>query len=110
MITAIRTALRSIGDGEISISGYDTAMVALVKRLDGGVGPEFPSTITWIIQNQLPDGSWGDEAFFMVSDRIINTLACVVALASWNIYADKCEEGKSLVVYLIKLSIYLYYE
>ncbi|CAM0878124.1 unnamed protein product [Alopecurus aequalis] len=93
MITIIRAGLRSIGDGEINISGYDTAMVALVKKVDGGFGPQFPTTINWIIRNQLADGSWGDEAFFMASDRIINTLACVVALASWNIYADKCETG-----------------
>uniref|UniRef100_A0ACD5WDW3 Uncharacterized protein n=1 Tax=Avena sativa TaxID=4498 RepID=A0ACD5WDW3_AVESA len=93
MTAAIRASLRSMGEGEISISAYDTAMVALVKNLDGGDGPHFPSTINWIVQNQLPDGSWGDEAFFMATDRIINTLACVVALASWNIYADKCETG-----------------
>lgn len=93
MIAAIRAALSSMGEGEISISAYDTAMVALVKNLDGGIGPQFPSAVNWIIQNQLPDGSWGDEAFFMARDRIINTLACVVALATWNFYADKCETG-----------------
>ncbi|XP_062196666.1 syn-copalyl diphosphate synthase, chloroplastic-like [Phragmites australis] len=93
MIDAIRAALRSIGEGESSISAYDMAMVALLKNLDGGDGPQFPSGIDWIIQNQLPDGSWGDDDFFMFSDRIISTLACVVALTSWNIHTDKCERG-----------------
>ncbi|GJN12783.1 hypothetical protein PR202_ga31094 [Eleusine coracana subsp. coracana] len=45
------------------------------------------------VKNQLPDGSWGDEAFFMFRDRIISTLACVVALTSWNIHKEKCERG-----------------
>jgi hypothetical protein len=93
MIDGIRTALRSIGEGEISISAYDTSLVALLKRLDGGDGPQFPSTIDWIVQNQLPDGSWGDASFFMMGDRIMSTLACVVALKSWNIHTDKCERG-----------------
>ncbi|XP_044948008.1 syn-copalyl diphosphate synthase, chloroplastic-like [Hordeum vulgare subsp. vulgare] len=93
MIESIRGALRSMSGGEISVSPYDTAMVSLVKNLDGGDGPQFPSTIEWIVQNQLPDGSWGDGAFFMVRDRIINTLACVVALTSWNIYTDNCKRG-----------------
>lgn len=116
MVDAIRTALRSIGEGEISISAYDTAMVALLKNPDGGDAPQFPSTIDWIIQNQLPDGSWGDEAFFMIRDRIISTLACIVALKSWNIHADRCERGryltgsfallKHLNCFLIQMDIY----
>ncbi|KAM3373211.1 hypothetical protein ACQJBY_019919 [Aegilops geniculata] len=96
MIDAIRTALVSLGDDETSmnVSAYDTALVALVKNLDGGDGPQFPSCIDWIVQNQLPDGSWGDPAFFMVQDRMISTLACVVALKSWNIDSDNlCDRG-----------------
>ncbi|PAN11748.1 hypothetical protein PAHAL_2G213000 [Panicum hallii] len=97
MVHAIRTALRSIGEGEISISAYDTAMVALLKNPDVGDAPQFPSTIDWIIQNQLPDGSWGDQAFFMIRDRIISTLACVVALKTWNMHADKWERGQLFI-------------
>ncbi|CAD6253185.1 unnamed protein product [Miscanthus lutarioriparius] len=59
MIDAIGTALRSMGDGEISISAYDTAWVALVKSLNGDNTPQFPSCIDWIARNQLLDGSWG---------------------------------------------------
>uniref|UniRef100_A0ACD5Y4R1 Uncharacterized protein n=1 Tax=Avena sativa TaxID=4498 RepID=A0ACD5Y4R1_AVESA len=97
MIDDIRAMLRSIDDGEISISPYDTAWVALVKNMDRGNVPQFPSSISWIIQNQLSDGSWGDEAFFLVQDRMINTLACVIALKSWNIYEDECEKGLSFI-------------
>lgn len=95
-IEVIRAALKSMGDGEISISAYDTAWVALVKNVDGGDGPQFPLSIDWIVQNQLPDGSWGDDTFFFVQDRVINTLACIIALKSWNIHEEKCTKGTVL--------------
>ncbi|TVU29579.1 hypothetical protein EJB05_21153, partial [Eragrostis curvula] len=97
MIDSIRAALKSIGDGQINVSAYDTACVALVKNVNGGDGPQFPSSIDWIVQNQLPDGSWGDKKYFLVHDRIINTLACIVALKSWNIHHDKCRKGISFI-------------
>jgi hypothetical protein len=97
-IDAIREKLKSIRDGNINVSAYDTAWVALVKRLDGGPGPQFPTSIDWITKNQMPDGSWGDCTFFMVHDRIINTLACIVALKSWNIRHYQCQRGTSSIL------------
>ncbi|RXH82784.1 hypothetical protein DVH24_003282 [Malus domestica] len=91
----IRSMLASMEDGEISISAYDTAWVALVDDVEGeGSGlPQFPSTLDWIANNQLLDGSWGDSESFTAHDRIINTIACVVALKSWNVHPDKCKKG-----------------
>ncbi|KAL6640343.1 hypothetical protein ACP70R_022192 [Stipagrostis hirtigluma subsp. patula] len=97
MINEIRAALKSMGHGDINASAYATAWAALVKNLDGGHVPQFPSSIDWIVQNQLPDGSWGDDTFFMIQDRIINTLACIVALKSWNIHDDTCQKGLSFI-------------
>ncbi|CAN6232114.1 unnamed protein product [Urochloa humidicola] len=97
MIAAIKAKLKSMGNGEINISAYDTAWVALVKNLEGSDGPQFPLSIDWIAQNQLPDGSWGDNTFFLVHDRIINTLACIIALKSWNVHDDKCRKGLSFI-------------
>ncbi|CAN4098178.1 unnamed protein product [Withania somnifera] len=88
-IGGVRSMLRSLEDGEISISAYDTAWVALVKDMTGSETPQFPSSLEWIANNQLPDGSWGDSSIFLVYDRIINTLACVIALKSWNLHPDK---------------------
>jgi hypothetical protein len=93
MIGTVRAALTSMGGGDISFSPYDTAWVALLKKLDGAEGPQFPSCIDWIAKNQLPDGSWGDDAFFLVQDRLINTLSCIMALKTWNVHSDKCNKG-----------------
>ncbi|KAH6796576.1 hypothetical protein C2S52_021130 [Perilla frutescens var. hirtella] len=79
-------------DGEISVSSYDTAWVALVEDIEGGGGPQFPTSLKWIANNQLVDGSWGDRKFF-IYDRVLNTLACVVALTAWKMHPHKCHEG-----------------
>ncbi|KAH7864663.1 hypothetical protein Vadar_032337 [Vaccinium darrowii] len=85
------------GDGEISISAYDTAWVALVEDIGGSGAPQFPSSLQWIANNQHQDGSWGFSSIFEAHDRIINTLACVIALKSWNIHPDKSEKGLSFI-------------
>lgn len=93
MVQKIKDMLKSINDGEITVSAYDTAWVALIKDINGGEGPQFPSTIEWIVSNQLPDGSWGDAAFFSAHDRMINTLACVIVLTSWRIHPESRNRG-----------------
>ncbi|KAH7517222.1 hypothetical protein FEM48_Zijuj09G0039900 [Ziziphus jujuba var. spinosa] len=92
-VESIKSKLASMDDGEISVSAYDTAWVALVEDIHGSGTPQFPSSLQWIANNQLPDGSWGDCEIFSAHDRIINTLACVVALKSWNVHPDKCHKG-----------------
>lgn len=84
------TKIKERIDGEISVSAYDTAWVALVKDINNN--PQFPSSLEWIVDNQLGDGWWGDK-FFLAHDRIINTLACIIALAFWNVHHDKRELG-----------------
>ncbi|KAK7285344.1 hypothetical protein RJT34_20113 [Clitoria ternatea] len=92
-INATKLMLGSSEDGEITISAYDTAWVALVKNIDDGNSPQFPICLQWIANNQLPDGSWGDNEIFEAHDRILNTLACVIALTSWNLHPHKCQKG-----------------
>ncbi|KAK9161131.1 hypothetical protein Syun_007472 [Stephania yunnanensis] len=96
-VEAVKAKLRTINDGALSISAYDTAWVAMVKGVQGNNAPQFPSSIQWIAKNQLPDGSWGDRDFFSPYDRLINTLACVVALKSWDLYPEKCKKGLSFL-------------
>ncbi|RLN07457.1 syn-copalyl diphosphate synthase-like [Panicum miliaceum] len=66
MIGSVRASLRSMGDGDISFSPYDTAWIALVKKLDGGEGPQFPSLegipdLDWL-KLQSPGGSFMSSA------------------------------------------------
>ncbi|KAK4741552.1 hypothetical protein SAY87_025140 [Trapa incisa] len=106
LVDAIKSLLESMNDGEISISAYDTAWVALVEAEETTTEsianssssistrkPQFPESLRWIADNQLPDGSWGDSEIFSAHDRIISTIACVVALKSWDLHLDKCEKG-----------------
>ncbi|OVA05468.1 Terpene synthase [Macleaya cordata] len=96
-VERIKSMLSSMNDGEISISAYDTAWVALVEDIYGSASPQFPSSIQWIVENQLPDGSWGDRFIFSAHDRIISTLACVIALKAWNIYPTMRQKGLSFI-------------
>ncbi|CAH9140588.1 unnamed protein product [Cuscuta epithymum] len=93
-VERVRSMLMSMEDGEITVSAYDTAWVALVKDEEkGGMSPQFPGALDWIARNQLPDGSWGDRAIFLAHDRVLNTLACVIALKSWNLYPQQFQLG-----------------
>nr|WEQ50541.1 CPS1 [Salvia officinalis] len=96
-IEYIRTLLKTTGDGRISVSPYDTAWVAMIKDVQGRDAPQFPSSLEWIVQNQLEDGSWGDQKLFCVYDRLVNTIACVVALTSWKVHADKVKRGVTYI-------------
>ncbi|KFK30883.1 copalyl diphosphate synthase [Arabis alpina] len=90
-VKKVKYILRNISDGEITISAYDTAWVALIDA--GDKTPAFPSAVQWIAENELSDGSWGDAYLFSYHDRLINTLACVVALKSWNLFPNQCQKG-----------------
>lgn len=93
LVEKIKAMLDSMDDGGINVSAYDTAWVALVEDVNGSGRPQFPSCLEWIVNNQLPDGSWGDRLIFLTYDRMISTLACVVALTFWNIHPNKCQKG-----------------
>eukprot|EP00253_Pinus_taeda_P017606 PITA_17606 len=85
----------AIGGGESTItpSAYDTAWVARVPSIDGSACPQFPQTVEWILKNQLKDGSWGTESHFLLSDRLLATLSCVLALHKWKVADVQVEQG-----------------
>lgn len=75
---------RGMGDGETNASAYDTAWVARIPAVDGSDHPHFPQTLQWILQNQLEDGSWGEEKHFLTYDRVLAALSCVITLTLWR--------------------------
>nr|A0A075FAK4.1 RecName: Full=Peregrinol diphosphate synthase CPS1, chloroplastic; AltName: Full=(+)-copalyl diphosphate synthase 1; Short=MvCPS1; Flags: Precursor [Marrubium vulgare]AIE77090.1 peregrinol diphosphate synthase [Marrubium vulgare] len=89
----VKNLLSTMDDGRINWSAYDTAWISLIKDFEGRDCPQFPSTLERIAENQLPDGSWGDKDFDCSYDRIINTLACVVALTTWNVHPEINQKG-----------------
>ncbi|XP_071686919.1 ent-copalyl diphosphate synthase 1-like [Rutidosis leptorrhynchoides] len=98
-VDSIKSMFALLDEGDISISAYDTAWVALIEEVDGlsGGGPQFPSCLRWIVNHQHPDGSWGEPTLFSAYDKLLNTLACVIALTAWNIHFDKCRKGMKFV-------------
>ncbi|XP_022875577.1 ent-copalyl diphosphate synthase, chloroplastic-like [Olea europaea var. sylvestris] len=77
-IEYIREMLGTIGEGRTNVSPYETAWVALVPALNGDDMPQFPDSLQWIADHQLPD-------------------ACVVALRTWNIHHSKSEKGITFI-------------
>jgi len=97
LISEIKAMLNAAiaGDGELMItpSAYDTASVARVPAIDGSARPQFPQTVDWILKNQLKDGSWGTRSHFLLSDRLLATLSCVLALKKWKVGAVQVKQG-----------------
>lgn len=63
--------------GTIGGVAYDTAWTARV--MDEAGNPVFPESIRWLLDHQLPDGSWGGQVL-NYHDRIISTLSSIMAL------------------------------
>jgi len=77
-IDSVHELLNNIGAGRMPSIAYDTAWAA---RL-GGIAPDISSAaLEWICANQLPDGAWGAAEPFYYHDRVISTLAAMIALA-----------------------------
>jgi len=89
-----------MGDGETTPSAYDTASVARIPAVDGSEQPQFPQTLEWILQNQLKDGSWGEEFYFLAYDRILATLACIITLTIWGTGKAQLDKGLTSLLYL----------
>ncbi|MDX3064373.1 MULTISPECIES: prenyltransferase/squalene oxidase repeat-containing protein [Streptomyces] len=72
-----QTILDALGTSPIASNAYTTAWAARLRK-DGE--PLFPAARQWLLDQQLPDGSWGG-VIKMPYDRTISTLAAAVALA-----------------------------
>ena len=73
----IQKLLKEIGPGRMSSTAYDTAWVARLGEIDWELSNQ---AVEWLCENQLSDGSWGAPAPFYYHDRVISTLAAMIAL------------------------------
>lgn len=67
----------------LSDTAYDTAWVAAVPAVEDRRSARFPSSLQWLVENQLSDGSWGGSIRYQ-HDRILCTLAALVPLATFG--------------------------
>lgn len=75
LITAL---IDKIGPGDMGSTAYDTAWAARLGEIDWNLSSQ---ALAWLAENQLPDGSWGARAPFYHHDRVICTLAAMIALS-----------------------------
>ncbi|KAH9311808.1 hypothetical protein KI387_026843, partial [Taxus chinensis] len=93
LIAEVKEMFNSMEDGDISPSAYDTAWVARVPAIANANEPQFPRLLEWIVNHQLVDGSWGEERRFLASDRLLNTLACLITLSLWGTANNHVHRG-----------------
>jgi halimadienyl-diphosphate synthase len=89
----IQNLLQEIGPGMMPSTAYDTAWVARLDELQPDLSDQ---ALDWIISHQLPDGSWGAPEPFNYYDRVISTLAAMIALTyrgGGAIHSSKIELG-----------------
>lgn len=78
MADIITNLVDQIGPGHMASTAYDTAWAARIGDVDWGLSSR---SLSWLAENQLPDGSWGAPAPMYYHDRVICTLAAMVALS-----------------------------
>src|SRR5687768_10850617 len=64
-------------------TAYDTAWVASLSDPAEPNRPRFPAALQWVVNHQLPDGSWGGTIRYQ-HDRIISTLAALLPLTRFR--------------------------
>jgi halimadienyl-diphosphate synthase len=74
----ITKLIDEIGPGHMSSTAYDTAWAARLGEVDWTLSSR---ALAWLAESQLPDGSWGARAPFYYHDRVLCTLAAMVALS-----------------------------
>ncbi len=78
MTDLIAKLIEEIGPGHMASTAYDTAWAARLGEIDWVISSH---ALTWLVENQLPDGSWGASAPMYYHDRVICTLAAMIALS-----------------------------
>ncbi|MEO8355918.1 MAG: cyclase [Chloroflexota bacterium] len=78
MTDLITKLIDEIGPGHMGSTAYDTAWAARLGEIDWDLSSR---ALSWLAENQLPDGSWGAPAPMYYHDRVLCTLAAMIALS-----------------------------
>jgi len=78
MTDLITKLIDEIGPGHMASTAYDTAWAARLGEVDWGLSSR---ALAWLSEHQLPDGSWGAPAPMYYHDRVLCTLAAMIALS-----------------------------
>jgi halimadienyl-diphosphate synthase len=95
MQSRIQELLTEIGPGIMSNVAYDTAWVARLGEIDSDLSDR---ALFWLREHQLPDGSWGAVKPAYYHDRLVSTLAAMIALINRDPNArDRMQIGRGLL-------------
>ena len=86
IVDEIARLLRETGPGHNTITAYDTAWVARLKDQLPDIARD---ALAWLRKNQLADGSWGMANSLYHHDRVLCTLAAIIALRKNNDIRDR---------------------
>lgn len=78
MSDSITKLIDEIGPGHMGSTAYDTAWAARLGEIDWDLSSH---ALAWLAENQLPDGSWGAPAPMYYHDRVLCTLAAMIAIS-----------------------------
>jgi len=77
MSNLIGPLIDEIGPGHMGSTAYDTAWAARLGEIDWSLSSH---ALNWLTENQLPDGTWGAAQPMYYHDRVLCTLAAMIAL------------------------------
>lgn len=86
----ITNLIDEIGPGHMGSTAYDTAWAARLGEVDWSLSSR---ALAWLAEHQLPDGSWGAAAPIYYHDRVLCTLAAMIALT----YRGRREHDKEQI-------------
>lgn len=78
MTDLIPKLIDEIGPGHMGSTAYDTAWSARLGEIDWDLSSR---SLSWLADHQLPDGTWGAPAPMYYHDRVLCTLAAMIALS-----------------------------
>ncbi len=74
--------------GLIAPEAYSTAWVAMVPDAADLSRPAWPQALQYLRLHQLEDGGWGESSVCFAHERLISTLAAILAFSTWQEPAD----------------------